>query len=185
MTETTPNIPASAPAANRGQRPTGRGGRGGRPGGGRGREDRPKPEYDQKTLDVRRVTRVVRGGRRFSFSIVMAIGNRRGKVGLGVGKGGDVSAAIDKAVRDAKKGLMELPLSKTNSIPHEVSAKFASSKIVLRPAPGRGLIAGSSARALLELAGVKDVSAKFTSKSKNKLNNARVTITALRQFIRK
>lgn len=134
---------------------------------------------------MRRVTRVVRGGRRFSFSIVMAIGNRRGKVGLGVGKGADVSMAMEKATRAAKKELIDLPLTKNSSIPHEVGAKFSSSKIVIRPAPGRGLIAGSSARVLLTLAGVRDVSAKFNSKSKNKLNNARATMLALNKFARK
>ncbi len=147
------------------------------------RPERPKSEYDQKILDIRRVARVVRGGRRFSFSIVLVAGNRRGKVGVGVGKGGDVSTAMEKAFRAAKKNLLNLNLTKEHSIPHEVAAKFSSSRVTLRPARGRGVAAGSSARAILNLAGVKDVSAKFTSKSKNKLNNARATMEALANLV--
>lgn len=157
------------------------GGRGGRPGGrsGGGRPERPKPEYDQKMLALNRVARVVRGGRRFSFMMILVIGNRRGKVGVGVGKGADVSTAMDKAYRDAKKAMITVNLTKTSSIPHETEAKFCSSRVMIRPAPGRGVAAGSSARVICNLGGVKDISAKFTSKSKNKLNNARATIAAL------
>lgn len=153
--------------------------RGGRPGGRGPRPEKPKSEFDQKMIDIRRVTRVVRGGRRFSFSIVLVAGNHRGKVGVGVGKAGDVSTAMEKALRDAKKHMIELKLTKTSSIPHETFAKYSSSRITLRPARGRGLVAGSSARVILNLAGVKDVSAKINSKSKNKLNNARATMQAL------
>ncbi len=157
-----------------------RGGRpGGRPGGRGGRPEKPKSEFEQKILDIRRVTRVVRGGRRFSFSLVLVAGNRRGKVGVGVGKAGDVSQAMEKAFRDAKKNMLNLKLTKEFSIPHETEAKYSSSRITLRPARGRGVAAGSSARVILNLAGVKDVSAKVTSKSKNKLNNARATMKAL------
>ena len=157
---------------------------GSRSGGDRshGRGDKPKPEYDQKILDIRRVARVVRGGRRFSFSIVLVIGNRQGKVGIGVGKGGDVQLAMEKAVRDAKKHLLAVNLTKDFSLPHEVAAKYTSSRVILRPARGRGVAAGSSARAILILAGVRDVSAKFVGKSKNKLNNARATIKALSEL---
>ena len=151
----------------------------GRPGGRGARPEKARSEFEQKMIDIRRVTRVVRGGRRFSFSIVLVAGNRRGKVGVGVGKASDVSQAMDKAFRDAKKNMLELKLTKEFSIPHETFAKYASSKITLRPARGRGLAAGSSARVILNLAGVKDVSAKINSKSKNKLNNARATMKAL------
>lgn len=153
---------------------------GGRPGGRRdNRAEKPQPEYDQKMIDLRRVARVVRGGRRFSFMMILVIGNRRGKVGVGVGKGGDVATAMDKAYRDAKKRMLEVNLTKNFSLPHETSAKFCSSRIVMRPAPGRGVAAGSSARVIFNLGGIKDVSAKFVSKSKNKLNNARATMVAL------
>ena len=150
-----------------------------RPASARGRSERPKSEYDQKVLAIRRVARVVRGGRRFSFSIVLAVGNRKGKVGLGVGKGGDVSLAMDKALRDAKKHLLTVNLTKESSLPHEVEAKHASSRIVMRPARGAGVAAGSAARVILNLAGIRDVSAKFVRRSKNKLNNARATMLAL------
>lgn len=146
------------------------------------REEKPKSEYDQKMLDLRRVARVVRGGRRFSFMMILVIGNRRGKVGVGVGKGGDVSAATEKAFRDAKKHLLTVNLTKKFSIPHEVEAKFASSRLIMRPAPGRGIAAGSSARVIFNLGGIRDVSAKFVSKSKNKLNNARATMAALTEL---
>lgn len=165
------------------------GGRGPRPGGRSGgrrdhRAEKPQLEYDQKMIDLRRVARVVRGGRRFSFMMILVIGNRRGKVGVGVGKGGDVATAMDKAYRDAKKHLLTLNLTKTSSIPHETEAKFCSSRVVLRPAPGRGVAAGSSARVICNLGGIKEVSAKFVSKSKNKLNNARATLAALAKLSR-
>ncbi len=147
------------------------------------RTPREKPEFDQKTIGIRRVTRVVKGGRRFSFAATVAIGDRQGRVGLGVGKAADVALSLDKAVKDAKKNLLKLKLTKESSVPHELSAKFASSKLWLNPAPGRGLTAGSSARIILELAGVRNVTAKFFSKSKNKLNNARVTMVALKQLV--
>ena len=160
----------------------GREGRDGRGGGrgGRGGMGRPAPsEYDHKILGIRRVTRVVAGGRRFSFSIAVVLGNKKGKVGLGVGKGGDISASIEKAVKDAKKHLITVQLTKTQSIPHEVYAKFSSSRVEIRPSPGRGMVAGSSVRMILELLGARDVSAKIFSKSKNKLNNGRATMKAL------
>ncbi len=163
------------------------GGFGGKPGfKGKGRPggkfDRPKPEFEQKMIDVRRVTRVVSGGRRFSFSVVLAIGDRKGHVGLGIGKSGDTSAAIDKAYKQATKKMRTLRLNKKFSIPHDVSEKFNASRLTLMPNKGRGLIAGSSARIVLSLAGVKDVTAKLNSGSKNKLNNAKVTMAALEHF---
>lgn len=151
--------------------------------GGRGpRPERVKPEFDQKILDIRRVTRVVSGGRRFSFSVAIALGDRNGRVGLGSGKSSDTSLAIEKAIKDAKKKMITLKLDKNHSISSDLSAKFASSKVFIMPNRGRGLIAGSSARVLLNLAGVKDVTAKFFSGSKNKLNNGKVTMKALEQI---
>lgn len=155
--------------------------RGGRPGGRPGRTgaDRPKPEFDHKVIDVRRVARVVAGGRRFSFSVVLIAGNKKGKVGVGLGKAGDTSLAIAKAMNQAIKNMITIPLTKANSIAHEVEAKFGSSRLTIKPAPKRGMIAGSAVRLLLELGGVHDVNAKILSKSKNKLNLARATIMAL------
>ncbi|MDO8521094.1 MAG: 30S ribosomal protein S5 [bacterium] len=164
---------------DRGGRGRGAGGKDGKRGGGRGRGDRPRQEYDQKSIDVRRVARVVAGGRRFSFSVAMIVGDRKGKVGVGTGKAGDISLAMDKAGKDAKKHLVTLMLTKTNSIPHQVMAKSSSAVVEIIPAPSRGLVAGSAVRNVLELAGVTDVSAKIRSGSKNKLNMARATLKAL------
>lgn len=140
---------------------------------------RPKPEFDQKILNIRRVTRVVAGGRRFSFSVALVAGDKKGSVGLGLGKAGDTALAINKAVRNAKKNMVKLKLTKTMSIPHELSAKFSSAKIVLMPNHGRGLVAGSVVRDIVKLSGMKDITGKILSKSKNKLNNAKAVIMAL------
>jgi small subunit ribosomal protein S5 len=133
-------------------------------------------------INIRRVARVVAGGRRFSFSVAVIIGNRKGKVGVGLGKAGDTTLAIDKAVRDAKKNMITVSLTKDSSIAHEVSAKYNAARISMMPAPRRGLVAGSSARSVLELAGITNVVAKVHSGSKNGLNNARATVEALKEL---
>jgi small subunit ribosomal protein S5 len=169
---------AAAPV--RGRRERGRRGeRGARRGGPRtGRPER-KSEFDQKMINIRRVARVIAGGRRFSFSVSIIIGNKKGKVGVGVGKAGDTTLAIDKAVRAAKKNLITVTLTKDSSIAHDVSAKYCASRVSLMPAHGRGLVAGSSVRPVLELAGINNVIAKVHSGSKNGLNNARAAVQAL------
>jgi len=159
-----------------------RGGAGGRRPRRGGRQERPKPEFDQKIVSIRRVTRVMAGGRRFSFSVSMVIGDKKGKVGVGIGKAGDTQLAIEKAVRDAKKNMLQVPMDAEGRIPHDVHVKYASSEVMIMPAPGRGLVAGSSVRTVLELAGVKDVTAKLFSRSKNKLNNARAAVEALKEL---
>jgi small subunit ribosomal protein S5 len=146
------------------------------------REARVKPEFDQKIISLRRVTRVVTGGRRFAFSVGIVIGDRKGQVGVGLGKAGDTPLAIDKAVRDARKNMIRVPLSKRATIAHEVDAKFSSSRVHIMKAPGKGILAGSSVRTVLEFAGVKEVSAKIFSRSKNKLNNAQAAIVALKKL---
>ncbi len=156
--------------SSRGRRPPRRGG---------GRDDRTRSEYDQKTLDVRRVARVIAGGRRFNFSVLVVIGNRKGSVGVGTGKAADTSAAVDKATKNAKKELIRVARTETQSIPHQIEAKYSSAIVVIRPSPNKGLIAGSAVRAVLELAGITNVNAKILSGSKNKLNIARATIQAL------
>lgn len=148
----------------------------------RGKLERVKPEFEQKVIDIRRVTRVVSGGRRFSFSVSLVAGDRKGRVGVGVGKSSDTSSAIEKAARSAKKNMVKIKLNKEMSIPHEVSAKFASTKVVIKPSPGKGLVSGSSVRNVLDLAGVTDVSSKILSRSKNKLNNARAAVKALEEL---
>lgn len=151
-----------------------------RPRRGGGRETRVRPEFDQKIISIRRVTRVMAGGRRFSFSVAMVIGDKKGRVGVGIGKAGDTQLAIEKAVRDAKKHMITVPMDEHSRIAHDVEKKLSSSRVMIMPAPGRGLVAGSSTRTVLEMAGVKDVTAKLLSRSKNKLNNARATIEALK-----
>ena len=188
MTDTQAQTPetTAAPAvqdAPRGGRPE-RGGRG-RPGGDRRRSPRDRAprersEFDQATIDVRRVARVMAGGRRFSFSVTVVIGDRKGRVGVGLGKGADTALAIDKAVRDAKRHLITIPLTKDGSIAHDVMVKYASSTVSIIPSPGRGLVAGSAMRTVLEYAGVTNVIAKILTRTKNKLTIARATVNALK-----
>lgn len=165
--------------AVRSRRGPGRGDRG--QGRGRGREPRERSEFEQATIDVRRVARVMAGGRRFSFSVTVVIGDKKGRVGVGIGKGADTALAIDKAVRDAKKHLIHVPLTKDNSIPHDVTVKYASSVVTIIPSPGRGIVAGSAMRTVLEYAGVTNVVTKILSRTKNKLTIARATVEALKQ----
>ena len=147
--------------------------------GGDKRPERARSEYDHKIVSIRRVARVVAGGRRFNFSVSLVAGNRKGMVGVGIGKAGDTALAIDKAMRSAKRFMVKLPLTEEGRIPHEVKAKYCASEVMIVPVPGRGLVAGSSVRTVLELGGVKDVMAKILSRSKNQLNNARAAIKAL------
>jgi len=143
------------------------------------REARAKPEFDHKIVSLRRVTRVMGGGRRFSFSVCLVAGNRKGMVGVGQGKATDTPLAIEKAMRDAKKNMITVNTTKNMSIPHEVEAKFSASVVKIMPAPGKGILAGSSIRTVIELAGLKDIGSKLLSRSKNSANNAYVAIKAL------
>lgn len=181
VAEGTPTPEAAAPTRDAGR---GRGSndrRGGRPGGrSRERAPRERSEFDQTTLDVRRVARVMAGGRRFSFSVTVVIGDKKGRVGVGLGKGADTALAIDKAVRAAKKNLITVPLTAGRSIEHDINAKYASSTVEMVPSPGRGLVAGSAMRTVLEYAGVTDIIAKIQTRSKNKLTIARATVEALK-----
>ncbi|OHB09726.1 MAG: hypothetical protein A3G05_02390 [Candidatus Zambryskibacteria bacterium RIFCSPLOWO2_12_FULL_45_14] len=131
-------------------------------------------------VSLRRVTRVMAGGRRFSFSVCLVAGNRKGMVGVGQGKASDTPLAIDKALRDAKKNMVTVNATREMSIPHDVEAKFSASRVKIRPARGKGILAGSSVRTVLELAGLREVGAKLLSRSKNSANNAYATIKALR-----
>lgn len=173
----TPVDAAPARGAVRGRR--GQGGPGGRGGRPRDRAPRERSEFDQVTIDVRRVARVMAGGRRFSFSVTVVIGDRKGRVGVGLGKGADTALAIDKAVRDAKKRMVTIALTPDNSIAHDVSVKYSSSIVTIIPSPGRGVVAGSAMRTVLELAGVTNVISKILTRTKNKLTIARATVAAL------
>ena len=167
-----PQIPAEKPRSSRDRKR-----RAGRPSA---RAPRARSEFDQRLITIRRVARVIAGGRRFSFSVAIIIGNKKGKVGVGLGKAGDTTLAIDKAVRNAKKNLITVNRTSDSSIAHDVSAKYCASLVSFIPAPGRGLVAGSSVRPVLELAGITNTIAKIHSGSKNGLNNARAAIEALK-----
>lgn len=170
---------ATQPSGERTFRKNPRPERGGDRRGGPKREPKPKPEFDQKIVDIRRVTRVTSGGRKFSFAVAVIAGDKKGRVGFGTGKGLDTAAAVDKAYRKAKKNLIRIPLNKDGMIPHEVAAKFSSARVEIRPAPGKGIVAGSSVRDVIEIAGIKDVIGKLRSGTKNRMNNAQAAILAL------
>jgi small subunit ribosomal protein S5 len=138
-----------------------------------------KQEFDQKIIEVARVARVTEGGKRMSFRATVVIGDRLNRVGIGMGKGLDVTMAVNKAVNKAKKKMLRLPLTAGGSLPHAVAAKFGAAKIMMKPAPiGTGIIAGGVMRMVLELGGVKNVTAKMMGSS-NKINNAKATMSAL------
>lgn len=180
-----------APAADfgrgkpRGQR-FGRGpGRGGR---GRGPRDRGRgdgvpaeADYEEKNIEIARVTRVTKGGKRMRFRALTVIGNRKGRTGFGLAKGADVAGATSKATTQARKSLLTVPMV-TGTIPHPVSAKFGAAKILLKPAPaGTGIKAGGAVRIVLELAGIPNVVSKILGSS-NKINNVKATFLALKKL---
>ncbi len=173
------SAPVAHPAQERTFRKNPRQDRGGDRRGGQKREPKPKPEFEQKIVDIRRVTRVTSGGRKFSFAVAVIAGDKKGRVGFGTGKGLDTAAAVDKAYRKAKKNLIKIPLTKEGTIPHDVSAKYSSARVEIRPAPGKGIVAGSSVRDVVEIAGIKDVIGKLRSGTKNRMNNAQAAILAL------
>lgn len=145
------------------------------------RDDRPKDEMEQRILEVARVTRVMAGGKRMNFRACVAIGDKKGNVGVGLGKGADVTMAVNKAVNRAKKVMVNVPIV-NETIPHVVSLKVGAAKLMIKPAKkGRGVIAGGVTRVILDLAGVKNITSKALG-SNNKVNNARCTIEALRQL---
>lgn len=180
MTDTkTPQSNNPAAGGDQKQRRPMRGGR--RPGGG-GRRPREQSEFDQKILDIARVARVTEGGKRMSFRATVAIGDRMNRVGFGIGKGLDVTLAVNKAVSRAKKNMLRVPVTQKGSIAHMVKAKFGSSKVLLKPAPvGTGIIAGGVMRTMCELAGIKNVTGKMIG-SPNKINNALATMEALKKI---
>jgi len=146
-------------------------------------ELREKTEFEQAVLDIRRTARVVAGGRRFSFRATVAVGNRNGKVGVGVGKGPDVSTAVEKGVYQAKKHLIVVPLTDKKTIVHATEGKMGAARVILKPAPeGRGLVAGGSVRVIADLAGIKNLTAKILGRTTNRLNNARATMEALKKL---
>jgi small subunit ribosomal protein S5 len=138
-----------------------------------------KSDWQERVVQIRRVTKVVKGGKKLSFRAIVVVGNEKGQVGVGVGKASDVIGAVKKGVADGKKHLVEVPLTKSNSIPHPTQGAGGGAKVMMRPAaPGTGVIAGGAVRTVLELAGVKNILAKQLG-SGNPLNNARAAVSAL------
>jgi len=144
-----------------------------------------KDEFDSKLLDLARVTKVTGGGKTMRFRAVIVAGNKMGKVGIGAAKGLDVSQAIEKATRVAKKNMRDIPVYE-GTIPFEVEAKFGPSRVILKPQmKGKGLVAGGTVRVICSLAGIRDISSKTLSRTRNKLNNARATMKALAKLKKK
>lgn len=143
------------------------------------RKEKQRSEFEQKVIDIRRVARVMAGGRRFSFRVTMIAGDMKGRVGVGTDKGADTAIAIEKATNQAKKNMIKIDLTESGSIKKETKAKYNASGVIIKPSPGKGIVAGSSVRSVLQIAGVTDVVAKLLSRSGNKLNNARAALKAL------
>lgn len=155
-----------------------------RPGFKRDRGDQEKSEFDQFILDLARVTRVTEGGKHLSFRACVIVGDRKGRVGFGVAKGKDVQLGVEKAVRQAKKHLIKVPIAH-ETIPHFVVKKFKAAQVMLKPAPGgSGIIAGGAARVVFELAGIPNISSKILGKTKNKIAIVKATFSALSSFKR-
>ncbi len=170
-------------AQNIGQRGRGQGGgRGGFGGRGRGpRRDRVEDEFDQRVVELARVTRVMAGGKRMRFRALVVLGNKKGRVGVGLAKGADVSLAVEKAATKARKGLLQVPIT-NGTLPHEITVKYKSARVMLKPArPGTGIIAGGPVRVVLEMAGVPNVVSKILG-SPNKINNIRAVFKAFSQM---
>lgn len=153
----------------------------GRRGGFRNRAGKPQEEFEQRIIDIARVTRVMAGGKRMRFRVCIAIGDKKGRVAIGLAKGKDVAIAVAKSVNKAKKNFITVPIV-NNTIPHEVYQKLGAAKVLFKPArKGRGIIAGGAVRIVLELAGIKNVTSKILGTS-NKVNNVKCTIEALKSL---
>lgn len=145
-------------------------------------ENKVANEFEERVVAINRVTKVVKGGRRFSFAALVVIGDKNGQIGFGSGKAGEVPEAIGKASRAAKKNSKSVELQEGRTIPHEVIGTFGAAKVIMRPAaPGTGVIAGGAVRAVLESVGVKDILTKCVG-TRNPHNAVRATLNGLKQL---
>ncbi len=151
----------------------------------RPRREKPQNEYEQRIVDLARVTRVQKGGKRLRFRVLLALGDKNGKVGYAIAKGADVTIAVNKAVNKAKKNMLIVKLV-NETIPHAIIVKHKAAKVLLKPAvQGRGIIAGGSVRSILELAGIPNVYGKILGKTNNKINNVKAVFIALERLNKK
>lgn len=178
----TPQKDKKAPKKDAKKQKGNEGAKRGRDSGDRQGKDGKDQEFQERVVTINRVTKVVKGGRRFSFSALVVTGDNKGRVGFGSGKAVEIPEAISKAARFGKKYLQNLPLKDHRTIPHEVVGKFGSSRVIMIPAgPGTGVIAGGPVRAVLEAAGIKDILTKCVG-SKNAHNVVRATFQGLSQL---
>ncbi len=142
-----------------------------------------KKEFDSEVLSISRVERMTGGGRRLRFRTLVIVGDKRGRVGAGTAKGGDVQESIEKATKKAQRSVVRVPISESGTIPHEVKAKYGAATVLLKPqTEGRGLVAGGTVRTICSMAGIVNISGKILGNTRNKLNNAKATIKALEEL---